>query len=90
MRCALERLNFVPARKKILFFCCFALVNFSSYTELRLFACYLKIKTAISAMKSLKKVRGKKVSQQHCRTNKSTFAWYEGESDSPSVQQNKL
>ena len=41
-------------------------------------------------MKSLKKVRGKKVSQQHCRTNKSTFAWYEGESDSPSVQQNKL
>ena len=82
MRCALVRLNFVPAKKKILFFCCFA--------ELRLFACYLKIKTAISAMKSLKKVRGKKVSQQHCRTNKSTFAWYEGESDSPSVQQNKL
>ena len=74
--------SFRSREEKILFFCCFA--------ELRLFACYLKIKTAISAMKSLKKVRGKKVSQQHYRTNKSTFAWYEGESDSPSVQQNKL
>ena len=41
-------------------------------------------------MKSLKKVRGKKVSQLHWRTMKPTFGWYEGESDSPSVQEKKL
>ena len=41
-------------------------------------------------MKSLKKVRGKKVSQLRWRTMKPTFGWYEGQSDSPSVQEKKL
>ena len=72
--------------EKLLFFCRFALEK----TELRLSACYLKIKTAISEKKSLEKVRGKEVSQLHWRTMKPTFGWYEGESDSPSVQEKKL
>ena len=45
------------------------------------FACHLKIKTAISAIKSLRKVRGKNFSRPHRKTKKPTFGYYEGESD---------
>ena len=50
----------------------------------------MKMKTAISVMKSLKKSKDKKGFSTTLKNKKPTFGWYEGESDPASVQQKKL
>ena len=79
MQSASERLCFPRGQK----FCFSAVLLWKiSHRKLNFdFACHLKIKTAISAIKSLRKVRGKNFSRPHRKTKKPTFGYYEGESD---------
>ena len=79
--CNLHRKDYMfLARKKFYFSA--VLLRKISHRKLNFdFACHLKIKTASSGMKSLRKVRGRKVSRPHWRTKKPTFGYYEGESD---------